>query len=69
MGIETKILESLMEQSVLGAILVIFVLMFKKFIEKLLKLVENNTEALTKTSDALYQVKDVIKKCEGPRHG
>lgn len=65
---ETKVIEStvnsLLEQGVLGSVLVILFLMFKKFIERLFKVVENNTIAMTKTSDALYEVKKVINKCE-----
>lgn len=63
MSIETKILDSLMEQGILGTILIIMTLMFKKFIGYLFKVVENNTAAMTKTTDVMYEVKKTIEKC------
>lgn len=76
---ETTILEramnSVIEQGVLGAILIILFLLFKKFIEKLLKVlenfieklfkvVENNTQAMTKNAEAIYSMKKIVERCD-----
>jgi hypothetical protein len=60
-----KAIESMIEQGVLGTILVILFLLFKKFIEKLFIVVDNNTKAQVKTAEVLNQMRETMLKCNG----
>lgn len=64
MTIETFLSNILMKQGILAMLVVLLVFLFRRFIIELFKLVKNNTEAMTKNSEALYQIKDVIKNCK-----
>jgi hypothetical protein len=63
MTVETIISNIILKQGILGALVLILIFLFRRFIIELFKLVKNNTEAMTKNSEALYQIKDVIKNC------
>lgn len=66
--IETMITPFL-EQGILGAILIILFILFKKFIERLFKLVENNTRAITENATILKEFKTVISNCPQNKKG
>lgn len=35
---------------------------------KMTEVIDKNTQALTKTCDAVREVKEVVQKCKGPNH-
>ena len=58
------VIKTLSEQGILGALVVLLFISWRSTIAKLIKLVENNTEAMTKNATAIKSVEDVIRKCE-----
>lgn len=58
MALETKILESLMDQSLLAGALALVFFSYRRLVHKIIRIVENNTEAMTKTSEVLKKCKD-----------
>ena len=59
-----EIYQKILEQGILGAMLLLLFLMFKRFIEKLFKVVENNTEAMTASTEQLKSMQHIIQRCD-----
>jgi predicted PurR-regulated permease PerM len=56
-------LQNILDQGVLGAILIILFLVFKKFIEQLFRVVQNNTKALEQVSNSVKQMQESVRRC------
>jgi len=56
-------LQNILDQGVLGAILIILFLVFKKFIEQLFLVVQNNTKALEQVSSSVKQMQESVSRC------
>lgn len=48
----------------MGVLLVIFIYMFRQFINRLFRVVQNNTEALTKNAEVQRDIREIIAKCD-----
>jgi len=55
--------KSILDQGVLGAILVVLFLLFKRFIEQLFQVVKSNTKAMEQVASAMQQMKETINRC------
>jgi hypothetical protein len=67
MTIDGIITDVFLKQGVLGALVVVGIIMFRNIFKELIRIIRNNTEAMTKNAEALKEVKAVIAKCDGPK--
>lgn len=57
-------LKILTETGPLGLIVIILFIMYKRLIERLFKVIDNNTVALTNNANAIKQMYDIVKECK-----
>jgi hypothetical protein len=63
MNFET-ILKPLLDQGVLGILLVVMIFGFKKLMAEFIVLVKSNTQSMQENAGAIRELKEVIRKCE-----
>lgn len=58
------ILKNLMEYGVLGTLVVILFFSWRSTVNKLIKLIENNTKIVATNTELMRNVIETLKKCE-----
>ncbi len=63
MNFET-IMQPLLDQGVLGILLVVMMFGFKKLMAEFIVLIKSNTQSMQENAGAIRELKEVIRKCE-----